>query len=324
MNEVEGAVSLGIDIGGTRLRVAAIDPDGRIVSRSSRTTPATDGEVLVATLVELLDELPPSPVGIGIAGLVEPDGTVRYGPNIGVRDLPLAKRLRDATGREVAVANDASVAALAEQRIGAGKGARDVILLTLGTGVGGGVVVDGRLVLGTGGYAGEVGHVIVEEQGRQCPCGNRGCIEAYASGTAIGLSAREHLVDPTIETVLRGRDSLEGTDVTAAAEAGDGFAAEVLEEVGHWLGVAIASLVNVLDPAVVLLGGGAAEHVAPWALPPARSAMARRLVGSAWRQPPQLEVAGLGDDAGVVGAALLAADRAGVVVAPLDPKLADG
>lgn len=314
--------SLGIDIGGTRMRAAVVAEDGTILERSASATPAADQAALLDSLSGLVREHPDLPVGVGIAGLVDPDGTVRYGPNIGVRDLPLAAHLSQATGSLVAVANDASLAALAEQRVGAAVGTRDVVLLTVGTGVGGGVVVDGSLVLGAGGFAGEIGHVIVQEGGRPCPCGNRGCIEAYASGTAIGLLARERLVDPEVTTTLREIDDPSGPDVTAAAAGGDRFAAGVLEEVGGWLGVAIASVVNVLDPQVVVLGGGAAASIAPAALPAARRTMAARLVGSAWRTPPSLELAALGDDAGVVGAALLAHDRVGDRAVP--PPAAGG
>jgi glucokinase len=244
---------------------------------------------------------------------VTADGTVRYGPNIGIRDLPLAARLRERTGAEVVVANDASVAALGEQRVGAGRDHRDLVMVTLGTGVGGGVVVAGRLVTGSGGFAGELGHVIVAEGGRPCPCGNRGCIEAYASGSAIGAMARDRLVDPTTVTSLRELDQVLGPDVTAAARAGDEVAVEVLTEAGTWLGVALASAVNILDPEAILLGGGAAEAAGPWMLPAARTSLASHLVGSRFRTAPPVRLAELGDDAGVVGAAMLAIDtfRAG-------------
>ncbi len=314
------ARGLGIDIGGTQLRAALVGDDGTVLSRDRRPTPADDPGSLVPTLVELIGEIwertgTSEPVAIGIAGLVTADGTVRYGPNIGIRDLPLARILRDELQAEVLVANDASVAALGEQRAGAGAAHRDLVLVTLGTGVGGGVVIGGRLLTGATGFGGELGHVIVAEGGRPCPCGNRGCVEAYASGSAIGALARDRLVDPTTVTRLRDVDHVTGSDVTNAAGEGDTVSMEVLEEAGRWLGVALASMVNVLDPDLILLGGGAAAAAAPWMLEPARTAMAERLVGSAFRTAPPVELAALGDDAGVVGAGLLAletaADRAG-------------
>ena len=309
--------SLGIDIGGTQLRAALVDPTGRVLSRDRRPTPADDPDLLVRTLLELIRSAwertgERVPVGVGIAGLVTVDGTVRYGPNIGIRDLPLATLLGEELDAEVVVANDASVAALGEQRAGAGVDHEDLVLVTIGTGVGGGVVIGGRLLTGATGFGGELGHVIVNEGGRPCPCGNRGCVEAYASGSAIGALARDRLVDPLTQSRLRDLDRVAGPEVTAAAADGDAVAIEVLEEVGHWLGVALASMVNVLDPELILLGGGAAAAAAPWMLDPARRCMTERLVGSAWREAPEVALAVLGDDAGVVGAGLLALGAATV------------
>jgi glucokinase len=309
---VPSPAAVGIDVGGTKLVAATVAADGTVLERQRRRTPASDAASLVTTLTELITELGPHlPVGIGIAGLVTPDGIVRYGPNIGVRDLPLAAELERATGATIRIVNDASAAALGEQRAGGGRGREHVVLLTLGTGVGGGIVVGGELVLGREGFAGEVGHVLVVEGGRPCPCGNHGCIEAYASGTAIGLLARERLVDLSVASSLREVPDLSGREVTDAAVAGDAFAQELLGTVGHWLGVALASLVNALDPEVVLIGGGAAAPTAPWVLPAAAASLRERLVGSPWREPPELRLAELGDDAGMVGAGLYALQAAG-------------
>jgi glucokinase len=313
---VSEPVAIGIDVGGTKLVAATIAGDGTVIDRQRRETPARDAELLLRTLSRSIAELGEDdedgaqlPVGIGIAGLVTPAGDIRFGPNIGVRDLPLATRLAEATGREVTVVNDASAAAFGEQRVGAGRGRGDVVMFTLGTGVGGGVIVGGEVVLGTGGFAGELGHVIVEEGGRACPCGNRGCVEAYASGTSIGLIARERLVDLSVDTLLRDETELTGRSVTQAALAGDAFARSILVEAGRWLGVAAGSLVNVLDPEVILVGGGAAVQTSRWVLPAAEASLAEHLIGSPWRTAPPFELAALGDDAGMVGAALLAAAR---------------
>lgn len=303
-------VAIGVDIGGTKLVAATISAEGTVVDRHRRETPAHDADLLVGTLAGLVDELGGGlPVGVGIAGLVTPDGRVRYGPNIGIRDLDLRSRLAAVTGAEVTVLNDASAAAFGEQQVGAARGHADMVLVTLGTGVGGGIVTGGRLLLGANGFGGELGHLIVAEGGRRCPCGNRGCIEAYASGTAIALQARERLVDRSVDTSLREVADLDGRAVTTAAQAGDEFARGLLADVGGWLGVALASVVNLVDPGVVLLGGGAALQTAPWVRPAAEAAMADRLVGSRWRHPPAVELAALGDDAGMVGAALHARDR---------------
>lgn len=312
---VDEAAAIGIDIGGTKLVAATIDGHGNIIERRRRETPANDEDQLLSTIMTLIGELGAHlPVGVGIAGLVTPDGTFRYGPNIAVRDLPLQARLDGATSATVAVTNDASAAALGEQRVGAARGHPDTVLFTLGTGVGGGVVVDGKLLVGSQGFGGELGHVIVVEGGRPCPCGNLGCIEAYTSGSSIGTIARERLADAAVVSMLRDESHVDGRAVTRAAADGDGFAQDLLAEVGGWLGVAAASMVNALDPGIVLVGGGAAPPAARWLLPAARATMAQRLVGSAWRSPPPLELAALGDDAGMIGAGLFAAERDRVAV----------
>jgi glucokinase len=312
---VTDPVAIGIDVGGTKLVAATVAADGTVLDRQRRETPARDASSLVETLRRCIGELGGGegrlPVGVGIAGLVSHDGEVRYGPNIGVRDLPLARELVEAAGEPVTVVNDASAATFGEQRVGAGRGHDHLLMFTLGTGVGGGVVVGGQVVVGHSGLAGELGHVIVEEGGRSCPCGNRGCVEAYASGTSIGLIARERLVDLSVGSTLRDEPELTGRTVTQAALGGDDFARSVLVEAGHWLGVAAGSLVNVLDPALILIGGGAAVQTSRWVIPAAAAALADHLIGSPWRAAPPLELAALGDDAGMVGAALLAAERAG-------------
>jgi glucokinase len=304
--------ALGVDVGGTKLIAATVTAAGEVVERRRLETPARDADLFVRTIRGLITDLAGDglPVGIGIAGLIDPGGIVRYGPNIGVRDLRLADLLRDAAGTEVTLVNDANAAALGEQRAGAARGREDVVLFTLGTGVGGGIVLGGRLREGANGFGGEIGHLIVEDGGRPCPCGNRGCIEAYASGTAIGLAARDRLVDQEVDSVLRSDSELSGRSVTQAAIAGDALAQSILVDVGRWLGVAAAGLVNVLDPEILLVGGGAGRHTAPWVLPAAQAALAERVLGGPLRPIPSFELTELGDDAGMIGAAMLALARA--------------
>jgi glucokinase len=257
-----------------------------------RLTPAREPETLLNSLVGIIGAFPEGlPVGIGIAGLVSLDGTVRYGPNIGIRDVPVAAWLRQRLSRPVIVINDGSAATVAEQRVGAARGHLDVVMFTLGTGLGGGVISGGNLLLGRSGYAGEVGHLIVADGGRPCPCGNHGCIEAYASGTAIGSMAAERLGVDGAGSTLHDVRPLDGRAVSDAARRGDAFARTILGEVGGWLGVAAASIVNTLDPEVILVGGGAASSTAEWVLPSARRAMADRVVGTAFRELPAIEVA---------------------------------
>ena len=305
------AVAIGIDIGGTRLRTATVSADGVVLDRRRRSTPAADGASLLSAIEEEVAAVGASlPIGIGIAGLVTPDGTVRYGPNIGIRDLAVADELTSRLQQPVSVLNDASAAALGEQRAGAGRGRRDVVLFTIGTGVGGGVVLGGQLVVGASGFAGELGHMIVQRGGRRCPCGNLGCIEAYASGRSIGQQAIERLATTAEPSSLRDVEVVDGAAVSRAADAGDPVALELLHEVGGWLASAIASCINALDPELVLLGGGAAAAISPHVLPTVRTSVDELVLGRDFREAPPIELAVLGDDAGTVGAALFAANRA--------------
>lgn len=303
-------VAIGVDIGGTKMVAAVVAADGGFPERLRRPSPRLDAGALVDAVVDVARELDPGgelPVGVGIAGIIEGDGVVRYGPNIGIENFPFGARLIEATGRHVVIGNDANVAMWGEFRVGAARDADDAVMFTLGTGVGGGVVTAGRLVLGRHGYAGELGHVVVEQGGRPCPCGSFGCLEAYASGTAIEFRARRRLLDLSIDSSLRGVQPLTGKDVTTAAVEGDDFARDVLAEAGTWLGVGAASVVNALDPAVVVVGGGAASEGAPYILPATRRMLGERIMGRGLREPPAVVEAELGDDAGLIGAALLAA-----------------
>lgn len=306
----DAPVAVGVDVGGTKLLALAVTADGSAVGRERRTSPTGDPDALVDTVVELARALGGGvPVGAGVAGIVGRDGVVRYGPNLDVADLGLRERLTDALDVPVTVANDATVALFGELRAGAARGARDVVMITLGTGVGGAAVVDGRLVEGATGMAGELGHVPVVDGGRECPCGNRGCLEAYASGSAIGLAARDRLDASEDPSDLRDADVVDGKSVTLAALDGDGLALEVLREAGYWLGVGLTGIVNVLDPELVVVGGGAATTAAPILLPEAFEVLSRRILGAGHRPVPELVQASLGDDAGAIGAALLAHER---------------
>lgn len=279
--------AIGVDIGGTNVRVAAVTADGDVRDVRRAPTPHGDAAALVATVAELADGLT-GPAGVGIAGGITADGTLRGAPNLGMDGAPIGALLEDALGRDVTVTNDADAATWAEHQLGAGQGIDHLVLLTLGTGVGGGAVVEGALLRGATGLAGEFGHIIVHEGGARCACGNDGCLEAYASGTAMARGDRD------------------ASEVVAAAKAGDPDDAEHLARVGMWVGVGLASLVAVLDPARIVLGGGAGEAAFGQVAPAAREALAERLFARARRDPPPVVPADLGDRAGVVGAALLA------------------
>lgn len=307
-----GAVAIGVDIGGTRLRAAAVAADGTVLAREvthrpTGTGPDGFGAEVVAALAMLLPRLGPSlPVGIGIASLVDREGRLVESPNLDVEGYPLRDRVAEAMGVPVAVVNDATAACLAEGRVGAATGCADVVLLTVGTGVGGGALVAGELLRGATGVATEFGHLILAEGGRRCPCGSHGCLEAYASGRAVAAIASEWLAEGRASPALAREPVIDGEAVTRAAAEGDPLATAVVEQAGHWLGVGIASLVNALDPSVVLIGGGAGQAMQRWLLPAARAAAEPRVIGHRRREVPAIVPAALGDDAGVVGAALLA------------------
>lgn len=305
--------AVGIDIGGTKVAAGRVGPDGAVQQRTRRATPA-GAEAIDDLVVDVVRELAGGravPVGVGAAGLIDPEGGVLYAPNVAWVDYPLRKVLSDRLGATVVVDNDANVAAWGEYRCGAASDAQaSMVMLTVGTGVGGGLVVGGQLVRGANGLGAELGHVIVLEGGPQCPCGNHGCLEALASGTAIGRFAQEAVASGSVPdgSALHRASPLDGKAVTTAAEAGDPAAVDVLAQAGRWLGVGIASIVNALDPEVVVVGGGA-MRAGELLLAPAREAAAARIIGRRHRTPPPVIPASLGDDAGLVGAALLAADR---------------
>lgn len=313
---MDSQLAVGVDVGGTKIAAGVVGTDGQVLTRTRRDTPR-QAEQVAPFVAELVGELWAQasvgavPVGVGAPGIVDHDGVVRYAPNIrGWTDYPLAEELARLLGMPVTVNNDADVAAWGEYRYGAGRDARsDMLMLTVGTGVGGGLVVGDRLLRGAHGFGAELGHIIVVEGGPRCPCGNRGCLEAVASGTAIGRMAREEVAAaqaPDGSSLSdTPADDITGKAVTLAAQAGDEFAVGILARAGFWLGVGIASLVNALDPEVIVVGGGAME-AGELLLGPARIAFADRLMGRAHRPLPPVEPASLADAAGLVGAGLLA------------------
>jgi glucokinase len=310
---VSGPLAVGVDVGGTHLRAGLVDADGLVGPIVRRESEVDDLDLLIASIVDVLEELGAGPgrtipVGIGMAGLVERDGRFSYGPNVGIGAVPLGSLLIDALGDEdriVRVVNDASAAVVGEHRAGAARGHRDVVMFTLGTGVGGGAVVDGRLLEGAHGFAAEFGHLVIVEGGRDAPSGIRGTVEAYTSGTAIGREAADAFAAGITGAPVSG-----SREVVAAAAAAEPWALSVLEDVGSHLGVAIASVVSVLDPSVVVIGGGAGDAACEFLLPAARRSLAAHLIGAEHREVPPVVPAQLGDDAGVIGAALIAADAA--------------
>ncbi len=310
-----GAPACGVDIGGTKIAGGVVDETGRILARDRVPTPSGDRAALVAGVGDLVRRLvdaapePPATVGVGAAGFIDKGRSrVLFAPNIAWRDEDLGGALTEATGLPVVIENDAAAAAWGEFTWGAGRDVDDLLLVTVGTGVGGGIVLAGELYRGGAGLAAEIGHLRVVPGGRPCGCGNAGCWEQYASGSALVHDTRAALVDggrraaPLLELAGGDPGAVTGRMVSGAARRGDPLAVELVRGVGRWLGEGIASLCAVLDPTVVVVGGGLSEE-GDLFLDPVREAVAEQLTGRGHRPEPQVRVAELGNDAGLVGAA---------------------
>lgn len=301
-------MAVGIDVGGTKCLGVALGADGQVRARRRIPTPQ-DSDQLVASIAQMaLDLGADGTFGVGVPGLVDTDGVLLAAPNVtDVTMLPLRELLEQSTGLRVVVDNDNTAACLAEWRVGAARGADDVTLVGLGTGIGGGIVAGGRLQHGAHGFAGEIGHMIVDRGGRRCPCGQRGCWERYASGNALAIHAREAAEAGRLGRVVEAAGSIEsirGEHVTAAALAGDAEARDVVSIFVEWVVVGLVNVVNVLDPAVVVIAGGLSEHPDLF-LPPIQREFEALLYGSSVRARPALRFAELGSSAGAIGAALL-------------------
>jgi glucokinase len=306
---------VGIDIGGTKVLAVETDADGRVVRTATAGTPgrlvdvALVEDALTAALSDVADGRPVAAVGIAAAGFVDAAGErVRFAPHLPWRDDPVRARLAERWGTTVALDNDANCVARAEAAHGAARGAASALVVTLGTGIGGALLLDGVVLRGHNGMAGEFGHMQVVPDGQPCECGRRGCWEQYCSGNELVRIARRDLgTMPTILDELSGGDPqrLTGPMVSRAAEEGDLLARRAFGSVGDWLGVGVANLVAAFDPEVVVVGGGVSA-AGDRLLEPARAALARSLVGAGHRYVPPLLRAHFGPEAGAVGAADLA------------------
>ena len=264
---------------------------------------------------------PVAGVGVGVPGLVDRGGVLRFAPNLpGVADMAIKADLEAALGVPVRVDNDATCAAWGERQLGAAQGYDDVVLATLGTGIGGGIVAGGVLVRGTHGFAGEIGHMIVDPDGPPCPCGQRGCWERFASGSGLGQLAQRAASDGRAARVLAlagGDVSLvRGEHVSMAAAEGDAEALAVLADFGWWVALGLANLANVFDPQAFVLGGGLVE-AGELLLEPVRAAFGQLLTGAAHRPAVDIVPASLGEHAGAIGAACLFD-----IVREIDPRRA--
>ena len=305
---------VGVDLGGTKCLGVAVE--GAAVVAEVRVPTPAGSDALVATLVEVVDALRARTgevegVGVGVPGLVDREGVLRFAPNLALDEsLPLRSLLEGRLGVPVVVENDATSAAWGERELGAAGGLDEVLLVTLGTGIGGGIVSQGRVHRGAHGYAGEIGHMVVDPDGPSCPCGRRGCWERYASGSGLARLAREaaHVgaLARAVELAGGDPDAVRGEHVSQAVAEGDPQAAEVMARCAWWLALGLANLANIFDPDAFVVGGGLAG-AGDALLTPARAALGEVLAAAHRREPVAVLPATLGERAGATGAALLAA-----------------
>jgi glucokinase len=309
-------LTAGLDVGGTKVAAGVVDDGGKIVEKLRRSTPAADAELTAQVIADLVTELSSrhrvEAVGLGAAGFLDvAREKVIFAPNLAWRGEPLKARVEGLVGLPVVMENDANASAWAEVRFGAARGEQDVVLLSVGTGIGGGIVLGGELYRGRWGMAGEPGHYRAVPDGRLCGCGNRGCLEQYASGSALVAEAREfarRTPEGAIRLLQLGGGSPEGIggpQITQAAQEGDPAALRCFQIIGGWLGQGMADLAAILDPGCFVIGGGVSE-AGDLLLRPARAAFEKALTGRGYREFANITIAEFGADAGLVGAADLA------------------
>lgn len=312
-----------VDLGGTQIRAARCLADGRMETRVALPTRASEGPEVVLARVEKairqvwLADGEVAALSIAAPGPVDPRrGVVYFAPNLpGWEEMPLRDRLVEAFGVPTFVGNDANLAALGEHHFGAGRGVDDMIYLTISTGIGGGIILNGRLFEGPRGLGGEVGHIIVEANGPPCSCGSRGCLETLASGPAIARAARMAVErgEPSSLLEWAGEDPAQITarDVAAAARQGDELARRVLAQAGFYIGVALVSLMYLFNPSLFVIGGSVAK-AGDLLFVPMEETMRARARQIYWRDTAIVPAA-LGDDVGLLGALALAIQGVGEV-----------
>lgn len=308
----------GIDLGGTKMLAVIVDANGSILASEEQPTLAAEGpDKVMGRMADMVRRLiaasgrKVTALGVATAGTLDPaDGTVQSAVNLGWTRVPLGRTLERELGLKVTVENDANAAAYGEWRAGAGRGSRHCVFVTVSTGIGGGIVSDGRLIRGLSASAGEVGHITIDWNGPVCGCGNVGCLEQYASGTAIGRAGAEAAAaDPAAGRAMLALAEgdaarITSREVAAAAAEGDPLAQDILRRAGRALGIGIVSMIHMVNPELVIIGGGASKIGAPL-LGPMEEAMRRHAIPSLGDSvrivPPELGVS-----AGAIGAALIA------------------
>ena len=319
-SQFRGLPVLAIDVGGTKIRIAIISGKGKIIAKEQRLTLADEGlEAVTGRIISGIDRLlrlknlAPSQlhsIGIAAAGAIDSEkGLITSSPNLpGWCDVPLRDIVKSKYGVDTFLINDASAAALGEHEFGAGRGVNNLIYLTVGTGIGGGIIIDGKLYLGPSGSAGEIGHMTIDVNGQRCSCGNTGCLETLASGTAMAKEAIKRIKQgekSSLTEIVGGKiENITADTVEVAARGGDSLASEVISEAATYLGVGMVNLVNIFNPEMVIVGGGVAK-MGDLLLNPARQVVQER----AFQLPAQavrIVQAQLGDDSGLLGAAAFA------------------
>ncbi len=306
--------TIGIDVGGTKVLGGVVSASGEILINARRDTPREGGKALTQTIAdvanELLSKYPVESIGVSAAGFISSDRqTILATPNIaGWNGVNLERELTEILGKRIVLENDANAAAWGEFKFGAGRGRNDLMLLTLGTGVGGGLILDGSLFRGAFGIGAELGHMRIVPDGHLCGCGVRGCLEQYASGSALMRHAREAIsASPDIARNLLARgngtlEGLKGEHITEAAREGDPVALAAFNTMASYLGAGIASLCAVIDPSCIVLGGGVIDAGEIF-LGPTREAALRLIPFSGKHPYPEIIAAELGNSAGLVGVA---------------------
>jgi glucokinase len=317
---VSATLAIGVDIGGTKVSAGVVDEQGAVLDRERRLTPGHDVGQTESIIVDVVTALAArhdvAAVGIGAAGWIANDNaTVVFSPHLAWRDEPLLAALSKRVALPLVLENDANASAWAEYRFGAGQDEPVVVCVTLGTGIGGGLVVDGSVYRGAYGIACEWGHMTLVPDGLLCACGNRGCWEMYASGRALAregrdLAAQSPMAAEAMLALAGSARDIDGPVVTAAAAEGDPAALSICTTMGRWLGRGLANLAAALDPSVFVIGGGVSA-AGELLLRPAREEFAHTLTGRGFRAAARISPAALGADAGLVGAADLARRRLG-------------
>jgi len=320
-----GDLILGIDLGGSKILAAVVKSRGEMLSSDESTTPATEGrEVVIQSIIDsahsalkqancTISEI--SAIGIGAPGISNPEAGILFtSPNLpGWRNVLLRDIIQDKLGKKAFLINDANAAALGEFYFGAARGVRNFIYVTLSTGIGGGIIIDGKIYSGAIGAAGEVGHMTIDDKGPICNCGNRGCWEMFASGTALAREARQRIKEG-VKTYILGYAEGDVEKVTpkvihSAAEQGDSLARKLIYRTGYYVGVGLANLINIFNPELIVIGGGL-SNIGDMLLKPAFKTAGERSYKEAF-QAVRFASAGLGRNSGVLGAAAFALQKMG-------------